>query len=171
MNTFGLNGTWLPYHAPLGTEPALNLCLLDEVKAQGITQIAVCSNQGEIAYGREHAEQGRPLRFPAVADLAANLAFVCNSLSDAGIAVASVHISLFHPAVANAVWIGRCCAELSAICHAAGIPVTCYPSTWKPQPQMLLRAFADCLWGSNPHDAQAACAANIPYRAVPRFEL
>lgn len=171
MNAFGLNGTWLPYHAPLGLEPSLNPHLLTQVSRCGFREIVICSNQGEIPYGRELAEQGRPSTFPTVENLAADLAFVQCALADTRIRVSSFHISLYHPAIVRSVWIGHCCAELASICSAAGLQVVCYPSTWKPQPMILERAFASCLWGANPHDAEAARAASIPYRPVSRFEM
>lgn len=128
--------------------------------------VAICSNQGGMAFSRVN-----PAKYPSPEQVARRLRAGYYFLSENGYPVQAILVSAYHPKAAAAD-IQRAAQELREILalFAPARRVYTTERSRKPHPLMLRAANATCYYGDSPEDAKAAAAAGVPFVAVPRFE-
>ena len=167
MIALDLDGTLLDY-APEGPEPRVNHAVIAALQARGVTEVAICTNQGGLPFGvlGKLRKDGRP--YPTPFQFAVRLIEAIKVLVGVGIAVKAVHVSLWHDyAEAQAIREAQRAIEV----HRYGVPVVVYttPAARKPSPLMLRAVGASEYWGDSPEDAEAARNAGVPFVHVERF--
>lgn len=127
--------------------------------------VAICSNQGGMAFSRLN-----PGRYPSPERVAYRLAAGSNFLHGHGYPVQAIFVSAFHPKAADAA-IQQAAQQLRELLglFAPAWRVYTTERARKPHPLMLRAAGATVFYGDSPEDQQAAEAAGVPFVAVPRF--
>lgn len=125
--------------------------------------VAICSNQGGMAFSRLNPE-----KYPSPERVAYRLAAGSNFLH--GYPVQAIFVSAFHPKADDAA-IQQAAQQLRKMLgrFAPAWRVYTTERARKPNPLMLRAAGATVYYGDSPEDAQAAQAAGIPFILVPRF--
>lgn len=128
--------------------------------------VAICSNQGGMAFSRSN-----PARYPTPERVGVRLLAGCDFLAQHGYPVQAIFVSAWHPK-ASTRQVEAAAAELRQyLRHIAPMwRVYTTERARKPHPLMLRAAQATVFYGDSPEDGEAAAAAGVPFVLVPRFE-
>ena len=133
--------------------------------------VAILTNQGGLPYGvaGKLRKDGRP--YPTPVQFITRLRCARVALSEYGIAVAHLRVSLWH-AYADAAAIRSAATQVRGWLDVTqGMQWRVYTTerARKPHPLMLHSVGATEYWGDSPEDAAAAANARIPFVPVERF--
>ena len=167
MIALDLDGTLLDY-SPDGPTPRVNRAVIAALQARGVTAVAILTNQGGLCFGvlGKLRRDGRP--YPTPEQFAVRLRAAIAALTDAGIAVACVHVSLWHDYAPEDA-LALAAIQVESVYYGGPVMVYTTARARKPQPFMLYSARATEYWGDSPEDAEAARNAGVPFVHVERF--
>lgn len=167
MIALDLDGTLLDY-SPEGPEPRVNPAVIAALQARGVTEVAICTNQGGLPFGVLDYKRKDNRPYPKPEQFAVRLRAAIAALTDAGIRIACVRVSLWHD-YATEDALAMAAIQVKSVHY--GVPVMVYtiPAFRKPNPFMLYWVGATEYWGDSDEDAQAAHNAGVPFVRVERF--
>ena len=168
-----LDGTILAFDANC-EDMRPNHDFLAYLQGRGVTQVAVCTNQGGLSLGGRGGVRHNGLLYPTIHQFLARAEAAWLNLKAYGILLYDLRVSLYHPRSRqheiDAVYVRL----LSAQRGMPGMSLHLYrnPTSRKPRPQMLLDVGGGsmrCFYGDSDDDEGAAVAAGIEFVRVPRF--
>ena len=176
MIALDLDGTLADYNYIVGKPPRINHAVIRWLVHRRASEIAIVTNQGGIPWGVLGATRSDGRAYPQAGDFALRLVHVAGALRQAGIAVARVRVSTWHPKAPehaiqrSAAEVREQLADVAAI-GAIGADWTVYATarSRKPAPLMLHSVQATLYVGDSPEDAEAAANAGIEFVHVERF--
>lgn len=170
MIALDLDGTLLDY-SPEGPTPRVNRALIATLKAQGVRQVAILTNQGGLPFGVAGKLRKDVRPYPTPEQFDVRLGAAVYALARSGIAVVAVRVSCWHQ-YARERDIQSAARQVRALMPRLSTSdwrVYATARARKPNPLMLRSVGATCYYGDSPEDGDAAANAGIPFVKVERF--
>lgn len=164
MLTADLDGTLISYGS--GSTPTFNHALAAQWQAEGVTEIAIATNQGGILFA-----DGKN-KFPTAETVANRIIFAFMELGKYNIKISKMIISVYHPNFKH----GQISADLisrplfRAKQEIPSMRIETGEQWRKPSPKMLQAMKATSYYGDSDEDQAAAEAFKIPFYKIERFQ-